>query len=170
MDERRILYRAGHGYDPYDCNQRLHEYRQLWVALKCGSLNDEEVRERVEKLRAVPLMLSEKGYEMDKVDFILGDFENKLLMYKAGDFARIKMVRCGYKCEETEKKVFAYNDLITIINEGTGRITASAMLEQVRQMPISRSGFCLFFKNSYDRAETDAFIAALDSHITELIK
>ena len=169
MDERRILFKVDNGYDIYSFNERLDEYRMLFTGLKYGGLTEDEVRKRVEELKAQPLPLCGPGYEIEKVDFILGDQEKKLLMYNAADFAKIELVRCGYTMESVEAKVFAYNDLILGIKDGMNTIIAMNELERIRQMPLKKATFSILMPNSYDREQTDAFIAELDSHVSNMI-
>ena len=73
MDERRILFKVEHGYDRNDFYERFHEYRDLLTGLTYDGLTEEEVRKRVEELKAVPLAESINGFEMEKVDFILDE-------------------------------------------------------------------------------------------------
>lgn len=169
MDERRILFKVDNGYDIYSFRERSDEYRMLFTGLTYGGLTEDEVRKRVEELKAEPLPICGPGYEIEKVDFILGEWEKKLLMYKAADFAKIELVRCGYTMESVEAKVFAYNDLILGIKDGMNMIIAMNELERVKQIPLKKAKFFLFMPNSYDRGQTDAFLAELDSHVSGMI-
>ncbi|SEH56855.1 hypothetical protein SAMN02910265_01520 [Ruminococcus flavefaciens] len=169
MDERRILFEVDNGYDIYSFNERSDEYSRLFTGLKYGGLTEDEVRKRVEELKAQPLPICGPGYEIEKVDFILGDQEKKLLMYNAADFAKIELVRCGYTMESVEAKVFAYNDLIHEINDSMNTVIAMNELERVRQLPLKKAKFFLLMPNSYDREQTDAFLAELDSHVSNMI-
>ena len=169
MDERRILFKVDNGYDIYSFNERIDEYRMLFTGLTYGGLTEDEVRKRVEELKAEPLPVCAPGYEIEKVDFILGDWEKKLLMYNAADFAKIELVRCGYTMESVEEKVFAYNDLILGINDGMNTVIAMNELERERQMPLKKAKLFLLMPNSYDCEQTDAFIAELDSHVSNMI-
>ncbi|WP_295067720.1 hypothetical protein [Ruminococcus sp.] len=169
MDDRRILFKVDKGYDIYSFSERTEEYSRLFTGLTYGGLTEDEVRKRVEELKAEPLPIYGEGYEVEKVDFILGDWEKKLLMYKAADFAKIKLVRCGYTMESVEAKIFAYNDLILEIKDGMNMIIAMDELDKVRQMPLKKEKFFLWMANSYDRGQTDAFIAELDSHVSGMI-
>ena len=169
MDERRILFKVDNGYDIYSFRERSDEYRMLFTGLTYGGLTEDEVRKRVEELKAEPLPICGPGYEIEKVDFILGEWEKKLLMYKAADFAKIELVRCVYTMESVEAKVFAYNDLILGIKDGMNMIIAMNELERVRQISLKKAKFFLFMPNSYDRGQTDAFLAELDSHVSGMI-
>lgn len=169
MDERRILFSVDNGYDINSFIERSEEYSRLFTGLKYGGLTEDEVRKRVEELKAQPLPICGEGYEIEKVDFILEDWEKKLLMYKAADFAKIKLVRCGYTMESVEAKVFAYNDLIPAIKDGMNTVIAMNELERVRQMPLKKEIFSLLMPNSYDRGQTDAFLEELDSHVSGMI-
>ena len=170
MDERRILFKVEHGYDRNGFYERFHEYRDLLTGLTYDGLTEEEVRKRVEELKAVPLAESINGFEMEKVDFILDEYETRLTMFRAADFAKIERVRSGYDCESVEAKIFAYNKVIASFNGGMNRSLAMNYLEKARQLPLRKAKFHLLWKTGYDRGRIDAFIADLDAHVYDTIR
>ena len=170
MDERRILFRVGHGYDREAFYERFHEYRDLLAGLRYDGLTGEEVRKRVAELKAAPLPESVNGFEMDKVDFLLDEWETRLTMYRAGDFAKLDRVRSGYDCESVETKVFAYNKVTAAFNDGMNRSLAMDELEKARQLPLRKAKFHLLWKTGYNSSRVDAFIADLDAHVYDTIR